>query len=127
MPLNNHSPACHSSRETATSSDGNGLSAAAERTLVPAWRWFTPAGILIALIMVYRKTVAPWLPPVCRFTPTCSEYGLEAVKKHGAFRGGILIVWRLLRCQPFCRGGYDPVPDHLFRRTGKTNLKDRSE
>jgi len=96
--------------------------------LGPRRRWYSPAGIMIGMILVYRKVIAPWLPPVCRFTPTCSEYGLEAVRRHGAIKGALLIVWRLMRCQPFCRGGYDPVPDHLCRhRTDKNNLKDHSE
>lgn len=50
------------------------------------------------------------LPGACRFVPTCSEYAAEAVEHHGAFRGSVLALWRLVRCQPFARGGYDPVP-----------------
>jgi hypothetical protein len=50
------------------------------------------------------------LPPSCRFTPTCSEYAMEALSKHGAWKGSLLAIWRILRCNPFCKGGYDPVP-----------------
>lgn len=62
------------------------------------------------LITGYRRFVSPLLPPSCRFFPTCSEYGYEAIAKYGIIRGGRLAVWRILRCNPFGRGGYDPVP-----------------
>lgn len=68
------------------------------------------ARAMIAAIRFYRKGISPLKPPVCRFTPTCSQYGLEAVERYGAARGGWLLVKRLARCQPFCKGGYDPVP-----------------
>ena len=48
--------------------------------------------------------------PTCKFTPTCSEYGIEAIEKFGALKGGLLTLWRILRCNPFSKGGYDPVP-----------------
>jgi uncharacterized protein len=66
--------------------------------------------ILIGGIRFYRKGISPLLPPSCRFEPTCSAYGLEAIQRHGVAKGGWLTVRRILRCQPFCRGGYDPVP-----------------
>jgi uncharacterized protein len=62
------------------------------------------------LIRGYQKIISPMLPPSCRFHPTCSEYGYEAIQKHGVIKGGGLAVWRILRCNPFCKGGYDPVP-----------------
>ena len=62
------------------------------------------------LIGFYRKAISPYLPKCCRFTPTCSQYALEAYRIHGFWRGSGLTIWRLLRCQPFCRGGWDPVP-----------------
>lgn len=65
---------------------------------------------LIALVRGYKKYISPLLPPSCRFTPTCSEYAVEALSKHGALKGSMLAVWRILRCNPFCKGGYDPVP-----------------
>jgi len=64
----------------------------------------------IILIRGYQIAISPLLPPACRFYPSCSEYGLEAVKTHGAIKGGALTVWRLLRCQPLAKSGYDPVP-----------------
>jgi putative membrane protein insertion efficiency factor len=71
---------------------------------------FKPMGvILISLLKFYKAVISPWLPPSCRFVPTCSEYAREAIERHGALRGSGMAVWRLLRCQPFCAGGYDPV------------------
>lgn len=66
--------------------------------------------ILIAMIRFYRKYLSPLKRGRCPYRPTCSEYGLAAVEKYGALRGGFLAVWRLLRCNPFSHGGYDPVP-----------------
>ncbi len=68
------------------------------------------ARALIAIIRFYQKGISPLKPPVCRFVPSCSQYGAEAIERYGAARGGWLLVRRLARCQPFCRGGWDPVP-----------------
>jgi len=67
--------------------------------------------VLIFLAKAYRLVISPVLPPSCRFYPTCSEYAIEALSKHGALRGGWLTLRRLGRCHPFCAGGIDPVPD----------------
>ena len=67
------------------------------------------AGLALRLIAGYRRFVSPLLPPSCRFVPSCSVYGYEAIAKYGIIKGGRLAVWRLLRCNPFGRGGYDPV------------------
>ncbi len=67
--------------------------------------------ILIALIKLYRLILSPYVGQHCRFTPTCSCYAIESVEKHGAWRGFILALKRLLRCHPWAEGGYDPVPD----------------
>ena len=67
--------------------------------------------VLLALIRFYRKCISPYTPPACRFTPTCSQYGLEAIEKYGALKGGWLTVKRICRCHPFYKGDwYDPVP-----------------
>ena len=58
----------------------------------------------------YRRFLSPLKPPMCRFSPTCSQYAIEALERHGIFRGSGLAIWRILRCHPFCRGGHDPVP-----------------
>ena len=67
--------------------------------------------ILLILIKLYQKFISPLKPSCCRFIPTCSNYALEAISKYGALKGGYLAIRRILRCNPFCRGGYDPVPD----------------
>lgn len=74
------------------------------------------AGVGRAAVKTYRALVAPFLPPCCRFEPSCSHYAEEALARHGAARGGVLTIRRLLRCQPFCAGGYDPVPAATPRR-----------
>ncbi|MBL7905044.1 MAG: membrane protein insertion efficiency factor YidD [Bacteroidales bacterium] len=68
------------------------------------------ANILIGLIRVYQGAISPYLPPSCRYTPTCSAYGIEALKKHGPFKGGWLTIKRVLSCNPWGGSGYDPVP-----------------
>jgi len=65
---------------------------------------------LITLVTFYRDRISPAFPPMCRFAPTCSAYALEALEKYGTLKGGRLSLWRLLRCNPFTKGGYDPVP-----------------
>ena len=75
---------------------------------------------MIWLISLYRKCISPLKPPCCRFTPTCSAYALEAFKKRGFFVGLILTVGRICRCNPFFKGGYDPVPERGLRNP-KTN------
>ena len=67
--------------------------------------------LLIGAIRLYRKTLSPLIGQQCRFEPSCSHYGEEAIAKHGALRGTILTVWRILRCGPWSKGGYDPVPE----------------
>ena len=69
-----------------------------------------PKRILLWLIRFYRAAISPTHAPCCRFTPTCSQYALEAVEKYGAVKGGFLALRRILRCNPLCKGGYDPVP-----------------
>ncbi len=66
--------------------------------------------LLLLPVYFYRKFISPMLPPSCRFTPTCSQYAVEALKKHGPIKGTWLTVKRLLRCHPWGGSGYDPVP-----------------
>ena len=72
--------------------------------------------VLIFFVRLYQRFISPLIGPHCRFTPTCSQYAVEALQKHGAIKGSILAAWRILRCNPFGKAGYDPVPDHFFRR-----------
>lgn len=65
---------------------------------------------LVLPIRVYKYCISPLLPPACRYLPTCSAYAVEAIERHGVFRGGFLAARRLLRCHPWATGGYDPVP-----------------
>ncbi len=66
--------------------------------------------LALGLIRAYQLLISPLLPPACRFTPTCSQYSLEAIARYGVLKGGWLSLRRLLRCHPFHPGGYDPVP-----------------
>jgi putative membrane protein insertion efficiency factor len=66
--------------------------------------------IFLSFISVYRLVISPLLPVACRFTPTCSHYATEAIKMHGALRGGLLALSRIVRCHPYGKSGFDPVP-----------------
>jgi len=66
--------------------------------------------LLIALVRAYQLAISPLLPPSCRYYPSCSNYAMEALERHGAWRGGVLAARRILRCHPFRPGGFDPVP-----------------
>ena len=66
--------------------------------------------VLIAMVKFYRSYISPMTKPCCRYIPTCSQYALEALEKYGAIKGGYLALRRILRCNPFHPGGYDPVP-----------------
>lgn len=66
--------------------------------------------ILLTAILFYKNYISPLKGPCCRFIPSCSEYAYQAVDKYGVFKGGLLALWRLLRCNPLSKGGFDPVP-----------------
>lgn len=68
------------------------------------------AWLLVLPILFYQHFITPYTPPSCRFTPTCSEYGRQALLKHGPIKGLLLTLWRILRCNPWGGSGYDPVP-----------------
>src|SRR5579859_3490997 len=95
---------------------------------------FAPKNLLLLLLRGYRRAISPMLLPSCRYVPTCSDYAAEAIERHGAFRGTGLAIWRLLRCHPFVRGGFDPVPVisgvQVFSRTrssGTTRVEPASD
>ena len=78
---------------------------------LPITFWNLPRIPLLALIRLYQMTISPTLPEgTCRFYPTCSHYGYQAIYKFGAFKGSLMAAWRVLRCNPFNHGGFDPVP-----------------
>ncbi|MCZ2126744.1 MAG: membrane protein insertion efficiency factor YidD [Anaerolineales bacterium] len=79
------------------------------RDLPRALRNF-PRILVLSLIRLYQMAISPGLPPSCRFYPSCSHYGYQAVYKYGALKGSLMAAWRVLRCNPFNPGGYDPVP-----------------
>ena len=85
-----------------------GLYLAVEACLPVPWQ--PTAWVARGAIRAYQATLSPVLPTQCRFTPTCSHYGLACIRKYGTLRGGLLTTWRILRCNPFGRGGHDPVP-----------------
>jgi len=66
--------------------------------------------LVLAALRFYKAQISPALPPACRYTPTCSEYAIEAVERYGAWRGSAMALRRVISCNPFARGGYDPVP-----------------
>ena len=82
----------------------------ASSPLIPRSAPSPAAWLALLLIGLYRKGISPLLPPACRFVPSCSEYGYEAVARYGILAGGWLAIWRILRCNPFGGRGYDPVP-----------------
>lgn len=75
--------------------------------------------LLVKLIRCYQKCISPIKTPCCRFIPTCSQYAAEAIETHGVLRGGLLSIWRILRCSPLCKGGYDPVPPKKKKKVPK--------
>ena len=76
-------------------------------TLLNGPRW-----LLLGLVRMYRLLLSPWIGPVCRYYPSCSQYALDALNRHGALGGSAWAAWRVLRCNPWSLGGCDPVPEH---------------
>jgi len=82
--------------------------------VIPIGQFFTR--LLLAPIRIYQRLISPALPRRCKYEPTCSAYAAQALRSHGPLRGTVLAGWRLLRCNPFSHGGYDPVSEQrLFR------------
>ena len=80
------------------------------RTFYPERRAGLAAVPVIFLLKLYKRFFSPLIPPCCRFYPTCSVYGMTAFRVHGLFKGSVLTAWRVFRCSPLFKGGYDPVP-----------------
>ncbi len=70
-------------------------------------------------IRIWQRAISPLLPPTCRYSPTCSQYAIEAVHAHGVIKGALLAIWRILRCHPFASGGFDPVPPRRRQPSGR--------
>ncbi|WP_320163785.1 membrane protein insertion efficiency factor YidD [uncultured Trichococcus sp.] len=83
--------------------------------------------IFIGLIRGYQKVISPLFPPSCRYYPTCSNYAVQAIQKHGAIKGSLMGIARILRCHPFVKGGYDPVPEQFSIRRNKEDEHNHSE
>jgi len=81
----------------------------------------TGKSVLIGALEIYKRWISPLLPRACRYEPSCSEYARDAVELHGARRGSGMALLRLLRCNPFSRGGFDPVPPPAGKQTGSEN------
>ncbi|MES2662183.1 MAG: membrane protein insertion efficiency factor YidD [Pseudomonadota bacterium] len=79
---------------------------------------------LIRCVIIYRRFISPFFPPRCRFLPTCSEYAIQALQQHGAWRGGLLTIKRFSQCHPWGKSGFDPVPEH-FHLSKKNQLSYR--
>lgn len=111
-----HTTPAHQTGEMSGCANGNGKTA--EKTAdAPGLGRLSKAAVALPLLLIrfYQIAISPWLGSCCRFTPSCSNYAIEAFKTHGFWRGGLLTAYRLLRCQPFCKGGYDPVPPRKDR------------
>lgn len=80
--------------------------------------------VALAPIRAYQRWISPTRPRRCRYEPTCSAYAAEAIERYGALRGGLMAAWRLLRCNPFSHGGFDPVPDSFRVRANHVRPAD---
>ena len=94
------------------SSNGRKNSKGIQRKMKKVLKWINKAlsRVLLVPIFFYKRCISPFTPPSCRFTPTCSQYAVEAIQKHGPFKGLYLAIRRILRCHPWGGSGYDPVP-----------------
>ena len=102
----------HCRHERSQNSAGNDPAPDASSESFPNLKFsLTLKSLFLLPIWFYKKAISPWLPPCCKYTPTCSAYAAEAILKHGVLKGIVLAVWRILRCNPFSKGGYDPVPE----------------
>ena len=83
--------------------------------------------VVLAPLVVYQRAISPALPRRCKYEPTCSAYAVQAIERYGVLRGIALAAWRVLRCNPFSRGGYDPVTaQHLFKHAGHDHVPETS-
>ena len=111
-----HTPSADQKGKLCGCAEGN-AETAAEAGSAPELGRLSKVAISLPLLLirVYQMTLSPFIGQCCRFTPSCSKYAAEALKTHGFWYGTVLTVYRLLRCQPWCKGGYDPVPPRKKR------------
>jgi putative membrane protein insertion efficiency factor len=95
-----------------------GVESHGERPRIPTAAARIARGVVVAPVVVYQRVVSPALPRRCKYEPTCSRYAVDAIREYGILRGLVLGVWRLLRCNPWSYGGYDPVEDQRVFRVG---------
>ncbi len=81
--------------------------------------------LALQLLRLYKRWISPAFPPSCRYVPTCSEYAMEAVERYGALRGGMMAAWRVLRCHPLAKGGYDPAVKDPVKENENQNDQSR--
>ena len=120
--LHIHCTGCNEEKENAGDTEGYDETSGGIRN-VPEREKVSFAILLLIPVRLYRLLISPWMLPCCRFTPSCSAYAEKALLKHGLFYGGWLAFKRVMRCHPFCEGGYDPVPDAGIKKVikrGKT-------
>ena len=117
VPSGLHPPAAHQASQMCRCAAGDGKTAQ-ETESAPELGRLSRAAIALPLLLirVYQLTLSPFIGQCCRFTPSCSRYATEALKRHGFWYGSYLTIHRLMRCQPFCRGGYDPVPPRKAKK-----------
>lgn len=83
--------------------------------------------LMIKMVRLYQRVLSPILPPSCRYYPTCSNYAIEAIQRHGALKGSFMGIARILRCHPFVDGGVDKVPDHFSLKRNPDPLMESKE
>ena len=111
LPTGVHSPTAHTTSQVCRCDARDGETPEKTECVARSGKLSRLAiAVPLLLIRFYQLTISPWIGPCCRFTPSCSKYAAEALKLHGFWRGSFLAVWRILRCQPWSKGGFDPVP-----------------
>ena len=118
VPSGLYTPSAHQTSQMCGCAPGDGKTAQKTESAPELGRLSKAAIALpLLLIRVYQLTLSPFIGQCCRFTPSCSRYATEALKRHGFWYGSFLAICRLMRCQPFCRGGYDPVPPRKIKNS----------
>lgn len=128
VPTGVYSTPTHQTSQVCGCASGDGKTAQ-ETESAPELGRLSRAAIALPLLLirVYQLTLSPFIGQCCRFTPSCSRYATEALKRHGFWYGSVLTIYRLIRCQPFCKGGYDPVPPRKIKKNSRKAHADRAQ